>query len=132
MLLAPNELEEELQTVPEQFHRMWSQRYYPGVYLSAAWDGPDIVGFIFMRAIDRRTLFLDYLFVSQSHQRQGIAQQLQDNALKALLLTHPDIQVIQLKVYKTNTNAVEYYLRRGFSIISESEKRFTMEKREPF
>ncbi len=128
-LFAPDELQQEMATLPEQFHRLWSQRNYPGAAFFIALCNDTLAGFIFMRAVDQTTIFLDYLFVASLYRRQGIAQLLQEAALSHILITHPQVASMQLKVYKNNHKAYNYYLKRGFVTISESEKRFTMERK---
>lgn len=65
--------------------------------------------------------FIEGIFVSSDERSQGIGESLLDYVKKS----HP---VLRLEVYERNTRAFDFYIREGFSVISEDTDPETGEK----
>lgn len=104
----------------EKNKRSMEKKYLPMAETFVAWDGEEILGFISL--VDHQ---LAALFVKPSWQGKGMGS--------FLLAYAKDLhKKLQLKAYKKNTKAVEFYKTKGFIILAESmdetgEKEFMME-----
>ena len=83
---------------------------YKKVYV----DNNKIIGFIDYSVIYERAE-INYIYVLDFYQRQGIATKLLNNMLSSL----KNVLNITLEVNENNTKAINFYKKNGFEIVSK-------------
>lgn len=95
---------------PNKFKLEDYQKATEGETIFLAEDDKRIIGFISVWEHDSPA-FLHHLFVSKSHQRQGIGRLLIQNISSSIPLPY------RLKCIVKNENAMAFYLKNGWSIV---------------
>lgn len=80
-------------------------------------DNNSIIGFIDYSIIYDRAE-INYIYVLDNYQRQGIATKL----LNALEHDLDNVSNITLEVNETNKKAIKFYQKNGFEVVSKREK----------
>lgn len=73
-------------------------------------DNNNIIGYIGIRAYDENAEILNFL-IDTNYQKLGYGSKLLNEALASL----KDIKTISLEVRSSNTNAINFYLKHGFT-----------------
>lgn len=89
--------------------------YLPNSETYVAAEGGNIIGFIAMAEN-----YLAAIFVKNNMQGNGVGKRLLDYIKE-------ERKTIQLKVYRKNSNSVNFYKRQGFEVLSEGVEEATNE-----